>query len=430
MNIKNKKLILLFLCVLMLGLNCLCVGDALLSPAIRHIEKQLTMKRCALSGETVKFNKADFDDVLCADVDFIIIEKLPEASSGKLMMNNLKLSENQIIERADFGNMVFCPTSSEVTEASFVFRNATANEPELSVNCVVHFLEEENRSPVASDQTVSTYENVSVFKFLGVEDPDDDELSLQVVSYPSHGTLRIATGSDGHFSYTPEKGYKGSDSFEYVAIDRYGNKSRKATVKVNVSGTDSDIYFDDLSQHWAHNSAIKTSAMGLMSGSEKVDGKTCFMPQGTVTRGDFLAMALISAGKEPEIEFVTQTSFDDDADIPMNIKSYAEYARKCGIVTGFAKENGDVYFNSGADITRAEAAVIVDRILKPDSEEADISVFADSGNVPSWAKSSLSRLAQCGVLNGTGFGELLPGSLVNRAQAAEMLCNIRAFLEN
>ncbi len=430
MNIKNKNFLALLICICLLSFNCLCADEALLSPAIRHIEKQLTLKKCAIYGENVKFSKADFDGVLCSDVEFIIIEKLPDASSGKLMMNSLKLSENQIVERDDFGKMVFCPVSPEITEASFVFSNATAGEPELAVNCVIHFLEEENRSPVASDQTVSTYENVAVFKFLGVADPENDELSLQIVSYPSHGTLRIANDSKGHFSYTPEKGYTGSDSFEYVAFDRYGNKSRKATVKVNVSETGSDIYFDDLSQHWAHNSAIKTSAMGLMSGSKDADGKFCFMPQGTVTRGDFLAMALISAGKEPEIEFVTHTSFDDDAEIPMNIKSYAEYARKCGIVAGFEKENGDVYFNSGAEITRAEAAVIIDRILQPDTEEADISVFADSASVPSWASTPLSRLTRCGILHGTGFGELLPGSLVTRAQAAEMMCNIRVYMEN
>lgn len=418
------------MCVLILGMNCFCASGALLSPAISHIEKQFTLKKCALSGENVRFSKADFDDTLCSDVNFIMIEKLPDASSGKLMLNSLKLSENQIIERTDFGKIVFCPSGQEISQASFVFSNATANQPDISVQCIIHFLEEENRSPVAQDQTVSTYENISVFKFLGVEDPDNDDISLQVVSYPSHGTLRIVDGSDGHFSYTPVKGYTGTDSFEYVAFDRYGNKSRKATVKVNVSGSDSDIYFDDLSQHWAHNSAIKTSSMGLMSGVTNADGKYCFMPQSTVTRGDFLAMALISAGRESEIEFVNHTSFDDDTDIPMNIKSYAEYARKCGIITGFTDENGGVFFNSGAEITRAEAAVIIDRILEPDIQEADISVFADIDYAPSWAKTSLSRLTRCGILCGTGFGELMPKSAVTRAEAAEMMCNIREYTEN
>lgn len=425
----NKKTICLLICVFVMCLNCFGAGGALLSPALSHIEKQLTLKKCTVYGENVRFSKTDFDGVLCSDVDFIVIEELPEASSGKLMLSSLKLSENQIIERADFGKIVFCPSSPQISEASFVFSNATSGEPDLSVQCVIRFLEEENRSPIASDQTFSTYENISVFKFLQISDPDDDEISLQVVSYPTHGTLRIENGSDGHFSYTPVKGYTGSDSFEYVAVDRYGNKSRKATVRVNVSETGSDIYFDDLSQHWAHNSAIKTSSMGLMSGVTDEDGRLCFMPQGTVTRGDFLAMALISAGREPEIEFVTKTSFDDDADIPMNIKSYAEYARKCGIVTGFATETGEVLFNSGAPITRAEAAVIIDRILVPDTEEADISVFADSGAAPSWASPSLSRLTRCGILHGTGFGELLPKSSVTRAQAAEMMCNIRAYAE-
>lgn len=428
MDFKNKKLLSVILCISVLSVMCIAAGYSALSPALSHIEKQISMKKCSVDGKKVEFSSEDFDGVLCSRVEFIKIEELPDSDSGTLMMGSLKLCENQIVDRDDFDKIVYCPANDVSEDAAFVFSNATSGEAEIRVCCTVHMLENENKSPVAQDMSLTTFENVPVIKFLGTEDPENDELTFYVVSYPNHGTLRITDGSDGHFSYTPVKGYTGADAFEYAALDRYGNRSRTARVSVNVTEKDENLYFDDLSGHWAHNSAIKTALMGLMSGSVAENGKNMFRPYDTVTRGDFLAMALISAGKESEIEFVTQTSFSDDAEIPMNIKSYAEYAKRCGIVSGYEGENGQVFFNSSAPITRAEAAVILERILVPDTHGADINVFADSSSVPDWASDSISKLKACGIFNGTGFGEIMPDSHVTRAETAEIICNVSDFV--
>ena len=428
MRLINKKLIAVMLCASLLSGAVFSAGGALLSPAFEHIEKQISLKKCSINGEKVSFDATDFDGVFCSDVDFIKIEELPASAHGYLAMGSLKLGENQIVEREDFDKIVFYPAENIFDDVSFVFSNATSGEAQVSARCVVHFLDEENRNPVAENMTFSTYENVAVFKFLKAEDPDEDALSFEVVSYPEHGTLRVSDGGKGYFSYTPVKGYSGEDGFEYAARDSYGNRSKTAKVSVTVSEKDNDISFDDLAGHWAYNSAIKTASMGLMTGVSGEDGFN-FRPSDTVTRGDFLAMALICAGKESEIEFVTQTSFADDADIPMNIKSYAEYARKCGIVTGYEGKNGEVIFDSNSAITRAQAAVMLERILKPKAGGSDINVFADSAAVPLWAQSAISKLTECGIISGTGFGELMPDSLVTRAQTAEMLCNVRTFVQ-
>ena len=428
MNLKNKKLISVIICIFTMSFICFAAGYSALSPALSHIEKQISMKKCSVEGETVTFCAEDFDKVLCSRVEFVKIEELPVSEVGTLMMGSLKLGKNQILDRDDLDKLVFCPEPGISDDTAFVFSNATAGEPEISVSCNVYMLEAENKSPVAENMNLSTYEDVPVIKFLGTEDPEDDDMTFYVMSYPKHGTLRITEGSDGHFSYTPTKGYVGEDSFEYVALDSYGNRSRTARVSVNVTEKDTDIYFDDLEGHWAHNSAIKTASMGLMTGSVSEDGRFLFNPADTVTRGDFLAMALISAGKEKEISFVTQTSFDDDASIPMNIKSYAEYAKRCGIVTGYTAENGKVFFDSNSPVTRAEAALILSRILGVDSKESEVRVFADSASVPDWATDAMSNLAGCGILNGTGMGEIQPESLVTRAETAEIICNVTDYI--
>jgi hypothetical protein len=48
-------------------------------------------------------------------------------------------------------------------------------------------------------------------------DPDGDVLTSLLVDGPQHGTLEL--NDDGSFSYQPEAGYHGIDSFTYVALD-------------------------------------------------------------------------------------------------------------------------------------------------------------------------------------------------------------------
>ncbi|HYR43605.1 MAG TPA: cadherin-like domain-containing protein, partial [Terriglobia bacterium] len=62
-------------------------------------------------------------------------------------------------------------------------------------------------------------------------DPDHDVLSAVLVSGPSHGTATL--NADGSFSYTPQAGFNGSDSFTYSAGDGIA-VSTPATVSITV----------------------------------------------------------------------------------------------------------------------------------------------------------------------------------------------------
>ena len=48
-------------------------------------------------------------------------------------------------------------------------------------------------------------------------DVDGDSLGVTLVTGPAHGTLLIS--ADGAFSYTPDDGYEGQDSFTYMVND-------------------------------------------------------------------------------------------------------------------------------------------------------------------------------------------------------------------
>ena len=62
-------------------------------------------------------------------------------------------------------------------------------------------------------------------------DADDATLSYEVVSGPTHGVLVLASG--GGFTYTPNPGYFGPDSFTFRAVDVAGGSgSAQATITV------------------------------------------------------------------------------------------------------------------------------------------------------------------------------------------------------
>jgi len=76
--------------------------------------------------------------------------------------------------------------------------------------------------PVAVDDTYSTNEDTQlVVTAPGVlendSDADGDTLTAVWVSDPAHGNLTL--NGDGSFTYTPDTGYEGSDSFTYKVSD-------------------------------------------------------------------------------------------------------------------------------------------------------------------------------------------------------------------
>ena len=430
MSNRTKKLVGAFICISAFSLAA--TAAVLLSPAMPHLEKQIRLQKCGVIGTPIHFSAEDFDKVLCAKSEFIRFDSLPELTEGTLVLEVTPISQNQLVSRADFDKIAFIPTDETVQNAAFVFSNATAKQSPVEVSCSVNLLTEVNLAPSVGSQSLTTGQSISAFKFLKAADPENDAMRFEILSYPAHGAVRIADGSDGYFCYTPQKDYVGSDSFEYTATDCYGNQSAPAVVHINVIKTAFDTDYADMHEHWAYNSAATISAQGLMSGvTDAATGDTLFLPEQTVTRGDFLAMALIAAGKEAAVEFTPQSTFADDEAIPMNIKSYAEYAKTNGIVSGYTDANGNTIFASTAPVTRSEAAVIVSRILcLPDeAESAEVmQPFVDCAAVPVWANNALSQVTACGIFNGTGFGELMPENVLTRAETAEILCNMQGYL--
>ncbi len=132
-----------------------------------------------------------------------------------------------------------------------------------------------NRAPTANADRYQVAEDreLSVPRDAGLTandgDPENDLLSVELISEPLHGTLQLS--SDGSFVYLPAPNFFGVDEFTYIASDGI-DLSEEATVRIEVTSVndlptgvgDSYLVDDRILQTTANN--------GLLSNDTDVDG--------------------------------------------------------------------------------------------------------------------------------------------------------------
>lgn len=95
----------------------------------------------------------------------------------------------------------------------------------------------ESPNPRNDSFVIDTDQTLNADVSFNDSDPDGDPLTFSLAASPSSGSLIF--NSDGKFTYTPNLGFQGADSFSYSASD--GRTSRQATVRIRVV----DLVFAD-----------------------------------------------------------------------------------------------------------------------------------------------------------------------------------------
>jgi VCBS repeat-containing protein len=131
------------------------------------------------------------------------------------------------------GSFTYTPDAGYHGPDSFTYRPNDGNSDGNTATVTITV----DAPPVAVDDTYTTAENTVLSKdaAAGVlandTDADGDPITAVVVADPSHGT--VALGADGSFTYTPDAGYHGPDSFTYVPNDGIAD-GNIATVNITV----------------------------------------------------------------------------------------------------------------------------------------------------------------------------------------------------
>ena len=395
-----------------------------LSPALDIIAANSGMAKSGLTGKDISFSEDDFARAMnLARIDSLTVVSLPDVSDGILMLGNTAVAKGQTVSRANLSLLRFAPSSEAAGVASF---ELSVNGAEYVIPCSLYMLTGYNANPTVSVATSTSlnmggYESTALFGKLDAHDPEGDRLTYRVVSAPEHGLVIMNDRHAGEYTYLPEQGFTGKDSFTYVVCDKYGNYSASAKVNLSIATPATSVVYSDMKGHESACAAISMTEQGIMNGTQV--GELCyFYPESEVSRVEFLVMAMNAAGIR-DLPTVGSTGFYDDGQIPVTARPYVAAAKQLGYIKGSTDAQGNLCFNPNEKITRAEAALTVDSIIGGKSylgEGGVTPVFSDSSAIPAWAQSSVETLNRLGIMPDDG-GRMNASANITRGQTAVML---------
>ena len=397
------------------------------SSALSVIANENDMAKSALVNNKIVFSADDFERYLnIAEISSITITSVPSLTDGCLCVGDVAVNVGQTISSESLSLLNYRAANEDVKQSSFNFK---VNGGEYEMTCMLYFLTRENSAPTLSLEdersfAVSTHQTISVFGKVSGYDADGDALRYEIVTYAKNGVLDF-DGRSGEYTYTPQGAYFGEDCFEYVAVDKYGNYSSSRKVSLTIEKLKTDIVFCDMQGHRDHNAAMTMVEKGVMSGVS-IGSNTYFMPDKAVSRVDFIAMLMNAIGYG-DVENVASTGFDDDDEIPATMKGYVKKAKEMGLITGSVNAEGEYLFEANREISRAEAALIVSKLVS--SEVPTIKpIYPDRNDIPTWAEDAIYVLVDLGILTSID-GSIAPSESLTRAQVANMLYVLDYYLK-
>ncbi len=177
------------------------------------------------------------------------------------------------------------------------------------------------------------------------------------------------------------------------------------------------VSFNDVAtSHWAYSAITELTKGGILNGV----GEGKFAPDMPLTREQTVKILLLALDFEVD-ENINSSSFEDCTSGAWYIP-YIETARKNNIINGISS----TAFGVGDKITRQEFATIVARALKQKEislPETVYTEFEDSEEISEWAKDATNILAGAGIIRGSN-NKFCPADSTTRAEAAVMIHRI------
>jgi MYXO-CTERM domain-containing protein len=189
---------------------------------------------------------SDADETIDEDTDLSSTLSAADSDGDTLTYSIVTQPTNGtvMITDASTGAYTYSPDADFNGSDSFVFiaNDSTLDSNEATVNITVAPI---NDAPVAMDGTVNTAQDTLVMETLAATDVDGDALTFAIATMPANGTLVLTDAATGAFTYEPDMGYVGMDSFTFTANDGTVD-SNEATVTIDVGNVNDAPVLADL----------------------------------------------------------------------------------------------------------------------------------------------------------------------------------------
>lgn len=379
--------------LLLLCIGALCVGAA------------------AADGETLHnssycFSETDFGGE--GDLRGIFVTAVPEQEIAAVCLGTRVICPGDVLYCRALEELTLEPAGRSGCEAVLsylpLYESGIGPEEELRVRITSG----RNETPRAEGCAFETYKNIPNDGTLSGTDPEGGTLTFQLAETPKRGT--VVLNADGSYVYTPKKNKVGEDSFTFTVTDEAGNVSAPATVKIRILKPKEAKTYADLE---GSNDAFEAMWMAesALCGGREINGQLCYQPDSSLSRGEFLVMAMKLLDVEVTEDLVV-SGFTDAQDAPAWMQPYLAAAVRCGMVSGEVRD-GCLVFRPNDAVTGEEAAVMLQNLL-----ELPVSVAAVDSAASHWAEHAVQALSEAGI----HFD--VPRADLTRIEAAKLLYSI------
>ncbi len=193
-----------------------------------------------------------------------------------------------------------------------------------------------------------------------------------------------------------------------------GSSTPIRTLTVTKQG---NLFSDVAYTAWYFDEVDRAVTLGLFKGT----GGYKFEPEGKLTRAMFVTVLyrlMEQKGKDTSVK--EASAFTDLTE--QWYKTAVSWAHENELVEGYE----DNTFRPNETITREEMCVILDRTLTwlgESAKAAEVS-FSDADSISDWARESVARVCQAGLITGHSNNTFAPQDTATRAQAATVLLRL------
>ena len=354
------------------------------------------------------FSQADFYTDDLNDLSGIFVTAVPEDSVAVVTLGSRVLRAGDILTAEALDRVRLLPTCTESCDAVLQYQPICGTALGDPTCLTIRIQSGKNETPKAIGAEFETYKNIPNDGTLCGSDPENASLTFQLADKPKRGTVKLE--SDGTYVYTPDKNRVGEDSFTFTVTDEAGNVSEPAEVKIRILKPSDAMAFSDLQEGYDQFEAMWLCESGLNSG-RSIAGNLCFCPEDTVSRSEFLVMAM-ELMEVPVDEALTVSGFTDAQEAAAWVQPYLAAAMQRGLISGEVTEAG-LLFRPNEPITGQEAAVLLQNLV-----QLPVSVSAFSMESDTWAAASLQVLQEAGITVSA------PEEPLTRLEAAKLLREI------
>jgi VCBS repeat-containing protein len=181
------------------------------------------------------------DMSLVVDLNRSVEKYLTDFDGDPLILNVTTKPDHGRVKALTNGSFSYTPYKDFTGHDSFTY-NVTDSLGHVSNVATVNVQVKTTPGPVTENLNLTMVFNQQLTYNLKLTDNDGDPLTFNLKTQPEHGKIDLLT--NGTLIYTPDKNYKGKDTFSYTLTDITGQESNVSDINIHIKSAAAPVAQD------------------------------------------------------------------------------------------------------------------------------------------------------------------------------------------